>query len=226
MVRVIVAAICVGLLVSAGVVNAPQAGARPETCPPTCDQIPATAWPDGADLPLDTVYHWPLLAGLAVPAPAPRFRFEELCGTPQLAGDPRGYAVAEKALVTQPAGQWQLQAQVVHWRGDTGAGGQSAQSVFNAATVGLRLCQLTAPQFNVSLTTDRPDRMAAVFSGPVVMHQYLLSHPQSSTVTELVWWAVPAVGAPPEVPWPAVTDAQVFDAMVQPLCEAYLASCG
>jgi hypothetical protein len=226
MIRVIVAAICVGLLVGGGVVSAPQARARPETCPPTCDQIPATAWPDGADIPLDTIYHWPLLAGLAVPAPAPRFRFEELCSTPQLAGDPRSYAVAEKALVTHPAGQWQLQAQVLHWRGDTSAGGQSAQSVFNTATVGLRLCQVTAPQFTVALTTDRPDRMAAVITGPVVMHQYLLSHPQSSTVSELVLWATPGPGAPPEVPWPAVPDAHVFDAMAQPLCGAYLASCG
>jgi hypothetical protein len=226
MVRVIVAAMCVGLLVGGGVVSAPRAGARPETCPPTCDQIPATAWPDAGDLPLDPVYHWPPLAGLAVPAPAPRFRFEDVCTTPQLPGDPRLSAVAEKVLVPHPAGQWQLQAQVVHWRGDTATGGELAQSVFNTATVGLRLCQLTAPQFNVSFTTDRPDRIAAVFTGQVVMHQYLLAHPQSSTVSELVLWTTPAAGAPPEVPWPTVTDAHVFDAMAQPLCGAYLSSCG
>ncbi|CAN5565717.1 hypothetical protein BH09ACT7_BH09ACT7_41660 [soil metagenome] len=226
MVRVIVRAICVGLLVGGSLMGAPQAAARPETCPPTCDSIPATAWPVGSGIPLDSVYHWPALAELAVPAPAPRFRFEELCATPQLPNNPRSYAVAEKALVSQPDGQWQLQAQVIHWRGDTSTGGQLAQSVFNGATVGLRLCQLIEPQFTVSLTTDRPDRMAAVFTGPVVVHQYLLAHPQSSTVSELVLWTTPRVGAPPEVPWPAVPDAQVFDAMAQPLCGAYLASCG
>jgi hypothetical protein len=226
MVREIVRAICVGLLVGSAVVGAPQASAVPQTCPPLCDSIPAAAWPAGADIPLNTVYHWPLLAGLAVPAPAPRFRFEELCGTPQLPNSPRAYAVTEKAVVSQPAGQWQLQAQVMHWRGDTGTGGQAAQSVFNGATVGLRLCQLSEPQFKVVLTTDRPDRMAAVFTGPVVMHQYLFSHPQSSTVSELVLWSNPPPGAPPVVPWAAVPDAQVFDAMARPLCEAYVSSCG
>jgi hypothetical protein len=226
MVREIALALCVGVLISGSVVSAPQAEARPETCPPLCDAIPATAWPAPPDIPLDAVYHWPPLAGLAVPAPAPRFRFEEICSTPQLPNNPRGYAVTEKAVVSQPDGQWQLQAQVLHWRGDTGTGGQSAQSVFNGATVGLRLCQVTMPQFAVSFTTDRPDRMAAVITGPVIVHQYLLSHPQSSTVTELVLWVAPAAGEPPRVPWPAVTDSAVFDAMARPLCGAYLSSCG
>lgn len=230
MVREIVRAICVGLLVSAGMVNPPRAGAQPETCPPTCDQIPATAWPDRTAVPLDTVYHWPMLSGLAVPAPEPRFRFEELCATTQLANDPRSYAVAEKAstatAVGQPEGEWQLQAQVMHWRGDTARGGQWAQSVFNAATVGLRLCPVTAPQFAVLLTTDQSDRMAAVLTGPVIVHQYLVSHPQSSTVSELVLWAAPPIGSPPQVPWPAVPDSQVFDTMTRALCAAYLASCG
>ena len=43
-------------------------------------------------------------------------------------GDPRSYVVAERATVSNLPGQWQLQAQVLHWRGDalarwsTGAG--------------------------------------------------------------------------------------------------------
>jgi hypothetical protein len=225
--RAIVRGLQAVLLICGGLLIAPPAAALPETCPPLCDRIPATAWPATASIPLDNVYHWPRLAGVAVPAPASRFRFEEVCVSPQPPNDPRGYAVTAKAVIGQPGGQWQLQAQVMHWRGDTGQGGQAAQSVFNSADVALRLCQVTTPPLTVSITTDQPDRLAAVITGPGnVIHQYLLSHPQSSTVSELALWDVPAPGLPPQVPWPAMADSQVFDAMSAPLCGAYLSSCG
>jgi hypothetical protein len=223
-------AVAVAVL-GAGLVFATPAVALPQTCPPTCDQIPATAWPAPASIPLNSDYHWPQLAGIAVAAPAPRFRFEEFCRTPQLPNDPSAYAIADKAVVGGPDGQWQLQAQIIHWRGDTSTGGQSAQSVFNAANLALRLCPVTAPQFAVTLTTDAIDRMAAVLTAPgLIVHQYVLSHPQSSTVSELVMWNTTTPGGPAQVPWPSgadtVADAQVFDAMSAPLCEAYLSSCG
>ena len=53
------------------------------------------------------------------------------------------------------------------------------------------------------------------------MHEYLLAHPGSSTVVELAMWST----LPPQVDWPAVSDAQVFEAMAAPLCNAYLGSC-
>ena len=78
-------------------------------------------------------------------ATAPRFRFEELCASPPVAQDPRSYVVAEKAAVTNPDGQWQLQAQVLHWRGETWRGDQLAEDVFNTAVAALRSCQRTNP---------------------------------------------------------------------------------
>src|SRR6201997_5777274 len=63
--------------------------ADPETCPPVCDQIPNTAWIQQHALPLDSVYNWPALAGSAAQvtgaAAGPRFRFEDLGGTPAVA---------------------------------------------------------------------------------------------------------------------------------------------
>ena len=58
-------------------------------------------------------------------------------------------------------------------------------------------------------------------AGRQVMHEYLLAHPDSSTVVELAMWST----LPPQVDWPAVADAQLFDAMAAPLCSAYLGSC-
>lgn len=223
--RVILAAlVAAGGLVVALVVVVP-ARAEPQTCPPTCDQIPDTAWIARHAVPLDSVYSWPALAGSAAQVtgatPGPRFRFEELCAAPQVPADPRDSAVAARAAVAHPDGQWQLQAEILHWRGDTASGGAIAASVFSNAVAALRACQQRAPQQSPSITSDVPNRMAAVISGPVVMHTYLVAHPASSTISEVTLWS----SGPPQVPWPAMADDPVLNAMTAPLCDAYIASC-
>ena len=124
--------------------------------------------------------------------------------------------VAARAVVPQPDGQWQLQVQVMHWRGETWRGGQLAADVFDTAVAALRGCQLTSPLTSPSLTTDTTDRVAAVVSGVLpgqaVLHEYLLVNPLNSTVVELAMWAT----TPPRVEWPAVADPQVLDAMDSP----------
>ncbi len=199
--------------------------ADPQACPPVCDQIPDSAWIQRRSVPLDPVYNWPPLAGVATQltgaASGPRFRFEELCATPAVPRDPRDWAVVARATVPHPDGQWQLQAQVLHWRGDTASGGAIATSVYSGAVAALRSCQQRAPQQSPSITSDEANRMAAVISGPVIMHTYLLAHPASSTLSELTLWSV----GPPQVPWPAMADDPVLNAMTAPLCDAYIASC-
>lgn len=197
--------------------------AQPLNCPPNCDRIPATAWIAPTSIPLYGVYRWPDLAGLSVTATDPRFRFEEVCATAPVADDPRAWSVAARSSATSPDGQWHLQAQVIHWRGDTWQGGQTAAAVLDTAVASLRKCQLTAPLTSPSLTTAEPDRVAAVLSAPdrSVVHQYLLADPRNSTVTELALWSAPVTG----VVWPAVPDDSVFDALAAPLCTAYLDSC-
>ena len=201
---------------------APPVSAEPSgTCPPVCNRIPETAWIAPSAIPLNVVYSWPKLAGLAVTARSPRLRFEELCAIPQVPGDPRNYAVAERVTVPNPRGQWQLQAQVLHWRGETWLGGELAQGTFAAAVEALRDCQSGNPAASASLLVDEPDRFAAVISGPVVLHEYLVADPVNSTVTELSLWS----DAPLQVPWPSVTDTAVLDALSAPLCTAYIGSC-
>jgi hypothetical protein len=213
MLAVAVATCGLGIAPSAGW----PASAVPGECPPICDAIPDSAWVDPTAIPLYRVYHWPGLAGLAVTARAPRFAFEELCASPPVAGDARDYVVAARAAVSDPTGQWQLQVQVMHWRGDT------AWATLETARARLRDCQLTAPQASRSITTNDPQRIAAVISdaGQRVMHTYLLADPNSGTVVELAMWS----SLPPQVDWPAVADAQVLDALAAPLCSAYIGSC-
>lgn len=212
-----------GLALTAGPAPAPSARAVPGVCPPICDAIPDAAWPAASTLPLFPVYRWPGLANLAVSAPAPRFMFEDLCASPPLPGDPRDYVVAARAQVDNPAGQWQLRVQVLHWRGDVAYNGPLTRSVLDAAQARLRTCQLTAPLVSPSITTAAPERMAAVISvsGQKVARQYLLAHPASGSLVELAMWST----LPLQVPWPALADAQVLDALATPLCEAYLGSC-
>jgi hypothetical protein len=224
-IRVIVATMLVAGGLAVALVIVVPAPAEPETCPPVCDQIPDTAWIQQRAVPLNAVYKWPALAGLAVQVTGvgagPRFRFEDLCATPPVLQDPRASAVAARVTVFHPDGQWQLQAQILHWRGDTARGGAVAGSVFSNAVGALRGCQLGSPLQSPSITVDEPNRMAAVISGPVVMHVYLVAHLASSTISELTLWS----SGPPQVPWPSMADNPVLDSMTAPLCEAYIASC-
>lgn len=223
--RVIMATMLVAGSFAVALIVVIPAHGEPETCPGTCDRIPNTAWIDQHSLPLHAVYHWPALPGQAAQttgsAPGPRFRFEELCATPAIPQDPRDSAVSARSTVQHSDGQWQLQAQVLHWRGDTARGGAIAAAAFSNAVTALRSCQQRAPLQSPSLTSDESTRMAAVISGPVVMHTYLFAHPASSTISEVSLWS----SAPPQAPWPAMADDPVLNAMSAPLCEAYIASC-
>src|SRR6201992_3211358 len=111
------ATLIVGVLSAACVSSSGFAVADPETCPTVCDKIPATAWISSSAIPLNASYHWPSPAESAVSmtgGATPRFRFEEVCATPVFPQDTRHSAVAGRASVTNPQGQWQLQAQVLH----------------------------------------------------------------------------------------------------------------
>ena len=201
---------------------APPSSAEPRaTCPPACNRIPDAAWIPAAAIPLDARYGWPELAGLAVTARSARFRFEELCATPAQPADPRSYAVAERAVVSAPDGQWQLQAQILHWPGETWWGGALAKDAVATAATALRACQLTNSSASPSLTLDEPGRLAVVVSGPVILHEYLLADPATSTLTDLALWST----APPQTAYPTVRDGNVLDALGTPLCRAYLGSC-
>jgi hypothetical protein len=214
-------------LATCGLAVAPSAGwqarAVPGACPPICDAIPDSAWVNPTAIPLYPVYRWPGLAGLAVTAPSPRFGFEAVCGSPPVAEDPRAYAVGARSVVLHEEGQWNLLVQVIHWRGDTATGGATALATLETARSRLRVCQATVAAASPSVTTDDAQRVAAVISvaGKQVMHEYLLAHPNSSTVVELAMWS----SLPAQVDWPAVADAEVLDAMAAPLCSAYIRSC-
>jgi hypothetical protein len=221
---VLAATLIAGGLLVACVRSTGIALADPETCPPVCDSIPDTAWIVPSAIPANSIYRWPLPAAAATPMTGtgtPRFRFEEVCATPAYPQDTRDSAVAGRATVARPQGQWQLRAEVVHWRGDTYRGGQAATSVFATAEAALRGCQSGAPAESPSVTVDEPNRLAAVISGPVIMHTYLVARPENSTISELTLWA----SEPVELPWPIISDDQVLDALAAPLCAAYLASC-
>ena len=210
-----------------GLTIGPGAGwparAVPGVCPPICDAIPDSAWIAPTSIPMYPVYRWPGLAGLSVTAPSPRFGFEAICGSPPVAGDPRAYTVSARSVVLHSAGQWNLLVQVIHWRGDTATGGPTALNTLETARSRLRDCQSTAAAASPSITTDDQRRIVAVISdaGHQVMHEYLLAHPDSSTIVDLAMWS----SLPAEVDWPAVADAQVLTAMEAPLCDAYLGSC-
>jgi hypothetical protein len=220
---VVITLIAGGLLVTC-VRTSHSAAAEPATCPPVCDRIPDTAWIPREAIPLNSTYHWPSPAASAVAmtgAALPRFRFEEVCATSALPYEVRDAAVSSRATVDKPQGEWQMRAEVVHWRGDTWRGGQNATSTLYNATAALRGCQQRAASESPSVTVDEPNRLSAVVSGPTILHTYLVARPENSTISELTLWSAD----PPQLPFPIISDAQVLDAMSSSMCAAYLGSC-
>jgi hypothetical protein len=223
-VRIILASVLVVWGAFNGLVGATTpANAMPGDCPPFCDGIPDSAWIAPAAIPLADVYHWPALAGLATTAPSPRFRFEQTCTSAPVSADPRDSVAAASAQVTQPNGQWQLQVQVLHWRGDAWKSGQLASAALQNAVDALHACAATAPWTSPSITTDQPGRVAAVIStaDKQVLHEYLLADARSGTLVDLAMWTT----LPMAVEWRSVPDPVVLDAMAGPLCTAYVGSC-
>jgi hypothetical protein len=220
---IVASALVVWGAISGSVCATTPAHAVPGYCPPSCDGIPDSAWIAAGAVPLADVYHWPGLAGLATSRPSPRFRFEETCASPPVPADPRDYAVAAVAQVSPPTGQWQLQVQVLHWRGAAWRSGQTAVAALQNALGALRACAATAPWTSPSITTDQPGRVAAVISTPgkQVLREYLLVDPRNGTLVELAMWT----SLPKAVEWRTVPDPVVFDAMAEPLCAAYVGSC-
>jgi hypothetical protein len=195
-------------------------------CPPACDRIPDAAWIDPSAVPLYSTYSWPPLAGLAATSSRPRFRFEEPCSTPRPQYEQRDGTVAAKSILTHPPDQWQLQVQIIHWRGDPWVGGQRASTTMDWAAAALRACKLSTSQVSVSVSADAPGNgLAAVVSvggaKPIVIHQYLVSDVRNSTIVEVAMWT----SSPPRLNWPETNDRQLIDAMIAPLCRAYVDSC-
>jgi serine/threonine-protein kinase len=208
--------------------NRPQNG----NCPPACTHIPDSAWIAPPAIPLFNRYPRPPLGPLSEPVSNPRFRIDELCAAGPVTDDQRNGAIASRLILPEPPDQWQLQVQILHWRGDPWIAGQRASAVMNSAISLLRnTCSSTAPEVSVSRIAEQNvpghpgQSLAAVLTvrgtAPMLAHEYLVSDLRNSTVVELAMWST----SPPAVAWPTINDDQVLADMVAPLCTAYVNSC-
>jgi hypothetical protein len=201
-------------------------------CPPACTQIPDSAWIAPPAIPLYKNYSWPALAPLSESVSGPRFKVDELCAAPPVADDERDGALASRVILPEPPGQWQLQVQILHWRGDPWIAGQRASAVMDSTTSLLRnSCSFTASGVSVARIAEQNipghpgQSLAAVITvagtAPMIAHEYLVSDLRNSTVVELAMWST----SPPAVDWPTMNDDQLLADMVAPLCTAYVNSC-
>ena len=197
-----------------------------------CTLIPDSAWIAPPAIPLYNKYSWPALAPLSESVSSPRFKIDELCAAPPATDDERDGALASRVILPEPPGQWQLQVQILHWRGDPLIAGQRASAVMDSATSLLRTnCSFTAPGVSVSRIAElnipgHPGQSLAeviTMAGTAAMtaHVYLVSDLRNSTVVELAMWST----SPPAVDWPTINDDQLLADMVAPLCTAYVNSC-
>ena len=164
---------------------------------------------------------------------SPKFEADELCAAGPAADDERASALAARIVLPNPPGQWQLQVQILHWRGDPWIAGQRASAVMDSATKVLRNnCSFNAPGVSVSRIAEQNlpgghpgGALTAVITEtgatPMVAREYLVSDLRNSSVVELTMWST----SPPAVDWPAINDDQLLADMVAPLCTAYVNSC-
>jgi hypothetical protein len=170
---------------------------------------------------------------LSEPVTNPRFLADELCAAGPQTTDERDGARAARIILPNPPGQWQLQVQILHWRGDPWIAGQRASAVMDAATALLRNnCSFQAPGVSVTRIAEQNipggnpgQSLTATITGtgtaPQIAHVYLISDLRNSTVVELAM----SSRSPPAVEWPTVNDDELLAAMVAPLCTAYVNSC-
>lgn len=202
-------------------------------CPPACTQIPDSAWIASPAIPLYNDYSWAPLAPLSEPVSSPRFEADELCAAGPANDDPRDSALAARIILPNPPGQWQLQVQILHWRGDPWIAGQLASGVMDSETSLLRNnCSVgAAPGVSVSRIAEQNvpghpgQSLSAVITitgtAPRIVHEYLVSDLRNNTVVEVAMWST----SPPAVEWPTINDDQLLADMVAPLCTAYVNSC-
>jgi hypothetical protein len=182
-------------------------------CPPACTQIPDSAWIASPAIPLYNDYSWAALAPLSEPVTSPRFEADELCAAGPAADDERASALAARIILPNPPGQWQLQVQILHWRGDPWIAGQRASAVMDSATSMLRNnCSFTSPGVSVSRIAEQNvpghprQSLTAVITEigntPRVVHEYLVSDLRNSTVVEVAMWST----SPPAVDWPTMNE--------------------
>lgn len=202
-------------------------------CPPACTQIPDSAWIDPSTIPLYASYRWAPLAPLSEPVSGTKFLADELCAAGPQDSDERAGAITARIILPNPPGQWQLQVQILHWRGDPWIAGQRASAVMDAAVSLLRdKCSFAAPGVSVTRIAEQnvpggnPGQsltatITEAGSSSRVAHIYLISDLRNSTVVELAL----SSASPPVVEWPHVNDDQLLAAMVTPLCTAYVNSC-
>ncbi len=202
-------------------------------CPPACTQIPDSAWISPSAIPLYSDYNWPALAPLSESVSDARFLADDLCAAGPQATDERGGALAARIMLPNPPGQWQLQVQILHWRGDPWVAGQRASAVMESAASLLRnQCSSNSPAVSVTRIAEQnvpggnPGQsltatITRIGASPRVVHEYLISDLRNSTVVELAMFS----NSPPAVEWPEINDDQLLADMVKPLCIAYVNSC-
>jgi hypothetical protein len=194
-----------------------------------CSQIPDSAWIASSAIPLSDKYSWPQLAPLTEPVTNPRFEIDDLCSAGPATEDERGSAIAAHVILPEPPGQWQLQVQIMHWRGDPWIAGQQASAAMDAATALLRNnCSLGTSVSRIAeqnVPGHPGQSLAAVITrggtAPLITHEYLVSDLRNSTVVELAM----SSSSPPATDWPSINDDQLLADMVTPLCTAYVNSC-
>ncbi len=211
--------------------TAPSAGSTGSTSKPDGKGIPAKAWMDTKNIPMDETYHYAPLAANAKPVTgAVGFKGMELCHSPLPKGEEylftEGTAKA-KASVGFGGDRWTAQQTLFFWGDPThsSGNGQSVGVIKDRLATAVKDCAKTAPGATVKVNSaDDAPYFAATLTVPqadgstATLHEYVVN--AGGTVSELSVWATTKGGAQPKDAWKAPDDKYVGTGMTSALCEA------
>ncbi|MBV6699522.1 hypothetical protein KV557_20895 [Kitasatospora aureofaciens] len=198
---------------------------------PAGDGIPAKAWMDTKNVPMDATLHWAPLAANAKPVTGPvTFKAQDLCHAPIGKDDESTFTgqAAGKALVGFGADHWMAQQTLLYHGDPTHSSGTKQLTGLTRThlTDAVKNCAKTAPGATVKVSSpDDAPYFAATATIPqsdgstVTLHEYVLD--AGGTVSELSVFATTKAGAQPKEAWTAPEDKYVATGMTAPACEAF-----
>ena len=209
---------------------APSAGSTGSTSKPDGKGIPAKAWMDTKNIPMDETYHYAPLAANAKPVTgAVTFKGMELCrAAPTKDQEAQFTGTAAKASVGFGGDRWTAQQTLLVHGDPTHSSGTKQLTNLAAGNLedALKACAKTAPGATVKVdSADGAPYFAAVLTVPqqdgstATLREYVTT--DGGWVSELSIWAITKGGAQPKDTWKGPEDKYVATGMTAPLCEAF-----
>ncbi|MFF0298461.1 hypothetical protein ACFYS8_19430 [Kitasatospora sp. NPDC004615] len=188
--------------------------------------VPAAAWINPQQVPLNAALHWTAPAAKSLGAKG-QFQIEQLCHSKRSADWADTVPGVDTASLGGAPDDWKADQSIVTF-GDANKSSAAVQSAFGllgAVKDEVKHCATTAPGAKAEITVDESEHLVATVTvpqadgGTVTVHEYLTT--SGGALVELTLHAQAAKGGHPKTAWSAPADSAVLSAIAKPVCTAF-----